>query len=138
MQYLRAKLARALIEYFGDDDRRINHALSVLHHTECLMDKFPGCDPDIAIASALLHDVGIKISEEKHGYNNGKTQEKYGPAVAEVLLKGVGFPAAKIEIVTHIIGNHHSPSRYDYPELALLKAADLIVNKAEDLYESQV
>lgn len=137
MKYLRAKLTRALIEYFGDDDRRINHALSVLHHTECLMDKFPGCDPDIAIASALLHDVGIKISEEKHGYNTGKTQEEYGPAVADALLKGIGFPAAKIEIVTNIIGNHHSPSRYDYPELALLKAADLIVNKADDLYESQ-
>jgi HD superfamily phosphodiesterase len=137
MKYLRAKLARALIEYFGDDDRRIDHALSVLHHTDCLMANYPGCDPDIAIASALLHDVGIKISEEKHGYNTGKTQEEYGPAVAEALLKGIGFPSAKIEIVTKIIGNHHSPSRYDYPELALLKAADLIVNKAEDLHESQ-
>lgn len=137
MKYLRAKLARALIEYFGDDDRRIDHALSVLHHTECLMGNYPGCDPDIAVASALLHDVGIKISEEKHGYNNGKTQEEYGPAVAEALLTGIGFPTDKTEIVTKIIGNHHSPSRYDYPELALLKAADLIVNKAEDLHESQ-
>ncbi len=137
MQYLRAKLARALLEFFGTDDRRINHALSVLHHTDCLIGNYPGCDPDIAIASALLHDVGIKISEAKHGYNNGKTQEEYGPAVAEALLKGIGFPTDKIEIVTNIIGNHHSPSRYDYPELALLKAADLIVNKAEDLHESQ-
>jgi HD superfamily phosphodiesterase len=137
MYYLRAKLARALIEYFGSDDRRIDHALSVLHHTDCLISNYPGCDADIAIASALLHDVGIKISEEKHGYNTGKTQEEYGPAVAETLLKGIGFPADKIEIVKKIIGNHHSPSRYDYPELALLKAADLIVNKAEDLHECQ-
>ena len=137
MNYLQAKLVRVLIEYFGNDDRRINHALSVLHHTECLMDKFPGCDPEIAVASALLHDVGIKISEEKHGYNNGKTQEEYGPCVAEALLKGIGFPADKIEIVKNIIGNHHSPSRYAYPELALLKEADLIVNKVEDLHESQ-
>ena len=137
MHYLRAKLARVLIEYFGADDRRINHALSVLHHTDCLIGNYPGCDSDIAVASALLHDVGIKISEEKHGYNNGKTQEEYGPAFAEALLKGIDFPSDKIEIVKNIIGNHHSPSRYDYPELALLKAADLIVNKAEDLHESQ-
>ena len=27
-----------------------------------------------------------------------------------------------------IIGDHHSASRYDYPELAIFKAADLIVN----------
>ncbi|MEI6645610.1 MAG: HD domain-containing protein [bacterium] len=137
MKFLRAKLARVLIEYFGSDDRRIDHALSVLHYTDCLIDKFPGCDSEIAIASALLHDVGIKVSEIKHGYNNGKTQEEYGPAVAEALLKGIGFPADKIEIVKNIIGNHHSPSRYGYPELALLKAADLIVNKADDLHENQ-
>jgi acetyl esterase len=34
-------------------------------------------------------------------------------------------------IVKDIIGNHHSPSRYGYPELALLKEADRIVNRDE-------
>jgi hypothetical protein len=38
----------------------------------------------------------------------------------------------KIEIIKNIIGNHHSPSRYDYPELALLKKADQIVNRIEE------
>ena len=123
------------MEYFGSDNRRIDHALSVLHQTECLLDSHPGCDPEIAIVSALLHDVGIKVSEEKHGYNDGRTQEEYGPAEAELLLKKINFPAEKIEIVKQIIGNHHSPSRYPYPELALLKEADLIVNKAEELHE---
>ena len=93
------------------------------------MDKYPGCDEEIVIASALLHDVGIKVSEEKHGYNTGKTQEEYGPAVAEGLLASINFHSDKIEIVKNIIGNHHSPSRYDYPELALLKEADQIVNR---------
>ena len=81
------------------------------------------------IACALLHDLGIKVSEERHGYNNGKTQEEYGPAEAGRLLNAIGFPADKTEIVKNIIGNHHSPSRYDYPELAVLKEADKIVNR---------
>lgn len=131
MEYPRAKVARALIGYFGTDDRRIEHALGVLHHADCLMKDYPGCDPDIVVASALLHDVGIKISEEKHGYNDGRTQEQYGPPVAEDLLRSIGFPAGKIGIVKDIIGNHHSPSRFDYPELALLKEADKIVNRLE-------
>lgn len=135
MNYPRAKLARVLLDYFGGDDRRVEHALCVLHHTERLMEKYVGCDPEIAIACALLHDVGIKISEERHGYNNGKTQEKYGPPVAEALLRGIGFPAEKIEIVKNIIGNHHSPSRHDYPELALLKEADRTVNKCEEVQQ---
>ena len=131
MNYLRAQIVRVLIEYFGADDRRIEHALRVLHHADNILATRPACDPDIVIACALLHDVGIKVSEEKHGYNNGKTQEQYGPPVAEKLLKSIGFPDDKTLIVKNIIGNHHSPSRYDYPELAVLKEADQIVNRDE-------
>ena len=131
MKHLRAQLVRVLTQYFGNDDRRIEHALRVLHHAERIGSDRPACDPEIVIACALLHDVGIKVSEQKHGYNNGKTQEEYGPPVAGELLASIGFPPDKIEIVKQIIGNHHSPSRYDYPELAVLKDADLIVNRDE-------
>jgi HD superfamily phosphodiesterase len=92
MKYLRARLTRVLLQYFGGDDRRIEHALSVLHHADRLSDNYPGCDTDVVIASALLHDVGIKVSEERHGYNNGRTQEEYGPPVADDLLHAIGFP----------------------------------------------
>jgi len=124
-------LTRVLIEYFGEDNKRIEHAFRVLFHAENIMTKYPTCDQEIVIASALLHDVGIKISEEKLGYNNGKTQEEYCPPVAEQILKAIEFPSEKIEIVKNIIGNHHSPSRYDYVELIVLKEADKIVNTQE-------
>jgi len=132
MKFLRAKLTRLLVDTFASDDRRIEHALSVLRTAESMLESYPGCDPEIVMASALLHDIGIKMSEEKHGYNNGVTQEQYGPPVAEGLLVSIGFPPDKIEIVKNIIGNHHSPSRYDYLELALLKKADQIVNRNEE------
>jgi HD superfamily phosphodiesterase len=131
MEYARAKVTRVLVEYFGGDDRRIEHALRVLHYADCLAEDYPGCDPDVVVAASLLHDVGIRVSEEKHGFNNGRTQEQYGPSVAGDLLRTIVFPPDKIEIVENIIGNHHSPSRYDYPELALLKAADRIVNRED-------
>lgn len=131
LKYLRAKLTRKLLQHFGNDDRRIEHALRVLHYSDTLMDKYPGCDPEITIAAALLHDVGIREAEERHGYNDGKTQEEYGPPIAGAILESLDFPQGKIEIIKNIIGNHHSPSRYDYPELALLKEADLIVNRSD-------
>ncbi len=131
MKYLRSRIVRVLIAHFGDDDRRIEHALRVLHHADIISADYPGCDMDIVIACALLHDVGIKLSEEKHGYNNGKTQEEYGPPIAEKLLNSIGFPPGKIETVKDIIGNHHSLSRYGYPELTILKAADKIVNSKD-------
>jgi len=131
MDYCKGQIAKLLIDYFRDDFRRITHALEVLKQAERIMEDTPCCDREIVIASALLHDVGIKPSEELLGYNNGKTQEKYGPPVAEELLKGIGFPEEKIIKVSEMIGNHHSPSRYDYVELRILKEADRIVNRQE-------
>jgi len=130
--YLKGRLVVALVTFFGDDLRRITHALDVLYESELLLAADEaGCDRDIVLAAALLHDVGIKPSEQELGYNNGPSQEKYGPPVAREILGGIGFPADKLETVCDIIGNHHSPSRFPYPELELLKAADRIVNRRD-------
>ena len=133
MEYCKGRIAKLLVDYFQNDFRRITHALEVLKYAEQIIDmeNSQNYDYEVLIASALLHDVGIKPSEEILGYNNGKTQEKYGPPVAEELLGSVSFPPEKVARVSEIIGNHHSPSRYDYVELRILKEADRIVNKLE-------
>jgi HD superfamily phosphodiesterase len=132
MEYCKGKIVKLLVDYFENDFRRITHALEVLKLAENIMVNFNDCDDEIVVAVALLHDVGIKKSEEILGYNNGKTQEKYGPPIAKTLLESINFPSAKIEKVCEIIGNHHSPSQYDYVELEILKKADRIVNKSEE------
>ena len=132
MKYLKAKTIKLLTDFFETDFRRINHAISVLEETEKILVKTNiDYDEDIAIVCALLHDVGIKQSEKELGYNNGKTQEQFGPAAAGILLEKIDFPEEKIIKVKEIIGNHHSKSRYDYIELEILKQADRIVNNNE-------
>lgn len=131
MEYYKEKISKLLTNYFGNDKKRIAHALEVLKNCEEFMEKTKGFDYEIVIASALLHDVGIKESEKTLGYNNGKTQEKFGPPIADRLLKSINFPPNKIIKVCEIIGNHHSRSRYDYIELEILKKADRIVNIQE-------
>jgi HD superfamily phosphodiesterase len=131
VEYCKGKITKLLVDFFGTDFRRISHALDVLKHAERIMETTEGCDYEILVASALLHDVGIKPSEEKLGYNNGRTQESYGPPVAGGLLQSIGFPVEKTEKICEIIGNHHSRSRYEYVELKILKEADKIVNMME-------
>jgi putative nucleotidyltransferase with HDIG domain len=131
MDYCKGRVTKLLVDYFGNDFRRITHALEVLKYAEQIVKDTDDCDYDVLIAAALLHDIGIKQSEDILGYNNGKTQEEYGPPVAEGLLKSIGFPPEKTAKVCRIVGNHHSPSRYDYVELRILKDADRIVNKLE-------
>ncbi len=131
MKDCKGKIAKLLTDYFDQDYRRMTHALEVLKHSERLAEQTDPCDHEVVVASALLHDVGIKKSEEILGYDDHKAQEEYGPSIAEKLLGSIGFPPEKTRKVCEIIGNHHSRSRYDYVELKILKEADRIVNSAE-------
>jgi len=131
MEYIKGKVTKILVEYFKNDYRRITHALDVLKYSEKLIENIDEYDYDIVISVALLHDVGIKKSEEVLGYNNGNTQEQYGPSIAKELLNNIGLDSDKINKICEIIGNHHSKSRYDYVELKILKEADQMVNKRE-------
>jgi len=92
MDYCKGKVTKLLVDYFGNDFRRIAHALEVLKYAEIAMESTECCDYEVLIAATLLHDIGIKQSEEILGYNNGKTQEKYGPPIAEKLLESINFP----------------------------------------------
>jgi putative nucleotidyltransferase with HDIG domain len=131
MKYLKGRIVKLLVDFFEDDFRRIEHALAVLKEAEALLENRSDCDEDVVMAAALLHDVGIKPSERELGYNNGRTQEEYGPPVVRELLGKIGFPPSSVQKVAEMVGNHHSPSRYDYPELQVLKEADRIVNRRD-------
>jgi hypothetical protein len=91
MEYLKAKIIKLLIEFYEDDYRRITHALNVLEQAENILKTKTGYDEDIIIACSLLHDAGIKQSEKELGYNNGKTQERFGPPASEEIMN---YPAA--------------------------------------------
>lgn len=129
LNLIKGKITKLLVDYFENDFRRITHALEVMKYSEVVMSHFDAYDYEIVIASALLHDIGIKNSEKELDYNDGKTQETYGPPVARELLSKIAFPNDKIDKVCDIISNHHSKSRFDYAELKILKIADSIVNR---------
>lgn len=129
MDYCKGRITKLLVDFFKNDYKRINHALEVLRVSEEIKSKYKDYDSELVIACALLHDVGIKQSEEELGYNDGRTQELYGPPIVKELLQSINFPKDKIKKCVDIVGNHHSPSRFDYIELAILKEADREINK---------
>ena len=130
MEYLKARLARGLLAHFEGDDRRIEHALRVMAWAEKLLESEPG-DREIVLAVALLHDVGIKEAEARHGTSSARLQEKYGPEIARRILESIGFPAKKVEAICEIVGKHHTKGGVDSPEFRILWDADLLVNTAD-------
>jgi hypothetical protein len=121
------RLIDAMKRVFGDDQKRITHALQVLEHARDLL-REEKADPRIVTAAAILHDIGIQAAEKKHGSNAGVYQELEGPPIAAPILEEVGMDKDSREHVLQIIGSHHSVKGMDTPEFRILWDADWLVN----------
>ena len=129
---LKDSLLKELREYFGVDTKRINHAEKVLYFAEILLEHEPA-DRDIVVPASILHDVGIKVAEEKYGSAAGHYQEKEGPEIARSLLLKTGLDKKKIDEICHIIGHHHSPGKINTHNFMVLYDADWLVNLKDEV-----
>jgi len=123
-----------MIEYFGYDVRRINHALKVWSFARIIAEREELNEEKKQILSiaAILHDIGIKESERLYNSTAGKYQEKEGPAVAVKLLEGVDLRNEVLNRVCFLIGHHHTYSEVDDLDYQILIEADFLVNIFED------
>ena len=109
------KLHLAMIELYRGDAKRIQHFCKV-HSYAKLIAETENVDKEclfIIEAAALTHDIGIHFCEEKYGNCNGKLQEKEGPAIAEKMLKELGFDQDVSERVQYLIAHHHTYNNID-------------------------
>lgn len=117
--------------YFGRDEKRINHALRVLAYVEKILENEPG-DREIVEAAAILHDIGIHVAERKYGSTAGKYQQIEGPPIAENILRRIGFPEEKIAEVLEIIAHHHTPGVVNTNNFKIVYDADWLVNLGDE------
>jgi len=127
---LKEKLIAAMQMYFGDDEKRIRHAQSVLLYAEEILKTEPG-DRRVVLASALLHDIGIPNAIRIHGSSSHRFQEQEGPPVAREIMEKLGIDQAVIDKVADIIAHHHSPRGEESSDFKIVYDADQIVNLAE-------
>jgi hypothetical protein len=120
---------------FGDDARRIDHALAVLGHANHIR-AVEGGDPLVIQAAAILHDIGIHEAERKYNSAAGRYQEIEGPPIAEKILRDRGIDDERVAHVCRIIANHHSARDIDTLEFRVLWDADWLVNWPEMFPES--
>lgn len=130
----REQYIEELQQHFGTDRRRIQHALKVLAFAERIMDG-EGVDDAMRktiTITALLHDTGIKIAEQKYNSAAGPYQELEGPPVVREIMQRRGEAVPIIERVAYIVGGHHTPSKNDGLDFQIIWEADLLVNIEED------
>ncbi len=133
------KINRLFLEmmacYMGDA-KRIQHFTKV-HSYAKLIGECEGleqADMFLLETVSLVHDIGIKVCEEKYGSCTGKQQEQEGPALAKALLTRLNYEKDQIEEVCYIIAHHHTYQNISSKIYQILVEADFLVN----LYEDQV
>ena len=134
------KILESMITYFGNDVRRINHALKVWSFARIIAEneKLNQFYKDVIDYTAILHDIGIKEAERKYKSNAGNYQEKEGPAIAKDILIKNGVDNATIERVCFIIGHHHTYSKIDAIDFQIIVEADFLVNIYEDDMKKEI
>ena len=76
-----AQLMRAMIKYDGGDAPLIQHFVKVHDFARmiAIAEGMTGEDLFVLEAAAILHDVGIHVSQARYGNCDGKHQEELGP-----------------------------------------------------------
>lgn len=128
------KVIEAMIDYYGTDLRRINHFLKVFSFAKTIgeAERLDEKSLNMLEITAVVHDIGIKISEQKYNSSAGKYQELEGPQQAQILLENLGADEQLISDVCYIVAHHHTYKNIDTVPYQILVEADFLVNLFED------
>ncbi|MCL4483212.1 MAG: HD domain-containing protein [Bacteroidetes bacterium] len=130
-------VAAALLEMVRrnrGDQKRIEHSLKVYGYAR-LLGQMEGLSPEkmfVLELTAILHDIGIHVSEAKYGYSDGRKQEIEGPPVAREILENIPVGPEVVDRVCFIVSKHHTFSAIDGLDFQLLVEADFLVNSVEE------
>jgi len=119
-----------MVRYFGDDIKRIGHALKVYGFTQAILagEGLKGDQKLITELAAILHDIGIKEAERKYNSSAGHYQEIEGPPIARRILSECGITGEISDRVCYLIGHHHTYNKIDGIDFHILVEADFLVN----------
>lgn len=133
------EVKKRMIEFYASDPKRTFHFFSVYNFSAVIgrEEELSDYETYILLTAALVHDIGIKASEEKYNSSSGKYQELEGPPYAEKLLTDVGYDKKDIDRICFLVGNHHSYDKVDGIDFQILIEADFIVNAYEDHLKSE-
>lgn len=133
------KLLLAMFDYDGGDPKRIQHTVKVYEFAKIIGEEehLEERQQLILETAAIVHDIGIKPSEQKYGSCEGKLQEKEGPPAARQMLSGMGYDEEVIERVCWLVGRHHTYTDVTGTDYRILLEADFLVNLYEDGSDSE-
>jgi 3'-5' exoribonuclease len=112
----------------------LEHCLTVAQAVSSISATFPGIDRDVAVAGALLHDVGKLDAYEVH--NGAISMSDHGRLYGEIPIgyylvrraieRLEGFPPDLEQAILHIILSHHGSLEHGSPVVPCTREATLV------------
>ena len=130
----KSELIDEMIKYYVGDVKRINHFMKVYSFAKTIgeMEGLDSEKQEVLELAAIVHDIGIKVSEQKYNSSAGKYQQIEGPGIAEEFLQKLDFDDVIISRVCYLVGHHHTYNVIDDVDFQILVEADFLINMHED------
>ena len=124
-----------MTEFNAGDPKRIQHLIKVYEfaHVIGVNEELSSDDLRILDMAAIMHDIGIRPSEEKYGRCDGRLQEQEGPTYAREMI--AEFPEVtekEADRICYLIAHHHTYDNVNGLDYRILLEADFLVNAMED------
>jgi 3'-5' exoribonuclease len=113
----------------------LEHTLTVAQAVGAISAIFPGIDRDLAVAGALLHDIG-KLDSYELGDEDAVSMSDLGRLYGEIALgyyrirrlieRLDGFPPELEQALLHIILSHHGSLQHGSPVIPCTREATLV------------
>lgn len=118
----------------------LDHTLRVTEAVEALAPLFPDVDRDVAVAGALLHDIGKAeayttdpLAPDLTDLGRLEGHIVLGYEIVRAAVEALeGFPAETALAVRHIVLSHHGKQEYGSPVVPATREA-VLVHHADDL-----
>ncbi len=128
-----------MLDFCKGDAKQIQHFVKVHRYAQIIgeAERIAQKDQLVLEVASIVHDIGIKVAEEKFGYSNAKLQEQEGPAVALELLSDVKMEEEAKQRVAYLVSRHHTYTDVRGDDYEILLEADFLVNFYEEGYEKE-
>lgn len=131
----KSELINEMIKYYSGDVKRINHFMKVYSFAKTIgeLEQLESSKQEVLELAAIVHDIGIKVSEQKYNSSSGKYQQIEGPGIAKEFLQKLGFSEEVVSRVCYLVGHHHTYNLIDDRDFQILVEADFLINIHEEI-----
>lgn len=128
-----------MIQYYGGDPKRIQHFMKVYAFARAICEEegITGEIAEIIEVASLVHDIGIKLTDEKYTAAGTASQELEGPQLSDMLLLNIGYDREMVSRVHYLVAHHHTYDDIDAMDYQVLVEADFLVNAFDDRLDKE-